>query len=385
MAETVIIAGSLAQKARQGGHTWVFLQYLMGFKHLGWDVLFLDRLHPEMCFDETGRPCEIERSANVRYFVDVMQRFGFENSFALMGDPNQPFIGLSRSQVLERTRKAAFLLNIMGFLDDEEILGCAGRRVFLDIDPGFGQMWCDLQLADIFRGHDEFVTIGENIGQADCTVPTCGLRWIASRQPVVLDCWRPCVAESGDITSIGFWRGAYGPIEYRGKTYGLRAHEFRKFAALPRRTNGSFQLAFDINAADLKDLNLLRENEWVLVDPKVIARDPWVYRDYIQRSKAEFMVAKNMYVESRCGWFSDRSICYLASGKPVLAQDTGIRTIYPNGAGLFLFSTLEEAVAGAEEISRDYLRHCQAARAIAEEYFDSNKVLTNLVSKLGAA
>lgn len=382
MAETVILAGSLAQKAGQGGHTWVFLQYLLGFKRLGWDVLFLDRLQPGMCFDEAGLPCTPERSVNLSYFLDVMDRCGLGESFALICDPAKACIGISRNQVMERTRSAAFLLNVMGFLRDEEILACARQRVFLDIDPGFGQMWRDLRLADIFRGHDKFVTIGENIGQPDCAVPTCGLPWITWRQPVVLDQWEPVFRESGRFTSVGSWRGAYGPIEYHGKTYGLRAHEFRKFAALPRRCGQSFEVAFNINPAEVKDLQLLQEYGWRLTDPKAVAYDPWIYRDYIQNSKAEFMVAKNAYVQSRCGWFSDRSICYLASGKPVLAQDTGIRSIYPHHAGLLIFSTLEEAISGVEEISRDYARHARAARKIAEEYFDSTNVIRDLFSKL---
>src|SRR5687767_3175638 len=138
MANTVIIAGSLAQKPRQAGHTWQFLQYLLGFKRLGWDVLFIDRLEPEMCRDENGQPCEVRQSINLSYFLEVMRRFGLEDSFALICGPNREFIGLSSEEVNERTRDAEFLLNVMGFLTDEEILSAARRRVFLDTDPGFG-------------------------------------------------------------------------------------------------------------------------------------------------------------------------------------------------------------------------------------------------------
>jgi hypothetical protein len=383
MHGTIVIAGSVAQKPRHGGHTWVFLQYLLGFRRLGWNVLFLDQLEPKICVNEEDQPCPWERSLNLRHVVDTMERFDLKDSFGVYSNQGERLTGLSRRQVVERTRKAAFLMNVMGFLRDEDILGCAPRRVFLDIDPGFGQMWQDLGLHALFRGHDDYVTIGEHIGRRSCTIPTCGLRWITTPQPIVLEYW-PVVEEGGEsMTSVASWRGAYGPIEYQGKSYGLRVHEFRKFAPLPRLSRRPFQLALDIHPSENNDLALLHGNGWSLVDPKVAVGNPAAYQAYIHGSKAEFMVAKNMYVQTQSGWFSDRSICYLASGKPVLAQDTGLGELYPTGEGLLTFTTLEEAVAGVEELTGDYARHARAARALAEDYFDSNKVLPRLLSKLG--
>jgi hypothetical protein len=385
MSKSIVIAGSLAQKPRQGGHTWVFLQYLLGFRRLGWDVLFLDRLDPGMCVDEAGRPSSFEDSLNLRYFQEVMHGFGLSDAFSLDYNRGEYVVGLPRQRVLERARNSAFLLNVMGFLTDEEVMSCAPRRVFLDIDPGFGQMWRELGLHNLFHGHDEYVTIGENIGRADCAIPLCGLNWITSPQPIILDYW-PAVGAVGDwFTSIATWRGSYGPLEYMGKTYGLRVHEFRKFVTLPLRSGRPFQLALDIHSAEAKDRALLDANRWSVVDPLAVAGDPWAYQAYIQGSKAEFMVAKNMYVQTNCGWFSDRSICYLASGKPVLAQDTGLERLVPTGTGLLTFTTLEEAGAGVEELSRDYVRHARAARALAEECFDSDKVLKRLLGKLAVA
>src|SRR5215207_7603229 len=244
MGGTIVVAGSLAQRPGQGGHTWVFLQYLLGLKRLGWGVLFLDRLEPEMCVDAAGDPCSFERSWNLAYFLDVMDRFDLTNSFSLVYNQGECVVGLPRQKVLERVAAAPFLLNVMGFCADEEILGQARRRVFLDIDPGFPQMWRELGGHDVFLGHDIFVTIGENIGHPDCTIPTCGLSWITTPQPIVLDHW-PCqpLDSGGPITSIATWRGNYSPIEYGGKTYGLRVHEFRKFAELPRLTGEQFELA----------------------------------------------------------------------------------------------------------------------------------------------
>jgi len=390
MADTIVVTGSLAQKPGQAGHTWQFLQYLLGFRRLGWDVLFLDQLEPSMCVDRAGQPCPVDRSENVRYFRCVMERYGLGDSYALMVDGGSRFLGLSREAVLDRVRGSALLLNVMGFLTDEAILATARRRVFLDTDPGFGQMWQDLGLHDPFRGHDDFVTIGHNIGRPDCAIPTCGLAWITTPQPVVLEEW-PTVApaigcsERAAFTSVASWRGAYGPIEYRGETYGLRVHEFRKFAPLPRLTARRCELALSIDPSEERDLALLNENGWALVDPGVVAADPWIYRAYVQGSHAEFMVAKNMYVRANSGWFSERSICYLASGKPVLAQDTGLAGLYPSGEGLLTFSTLEEAAAGAAELARDYDRHARAARRIAEEHFDSDVVLGRLLRHLRVA
>jgi len=385
VAERIVVAGALAQKAGQGGHTWVFLQYLLGFRRLGFDVLFLDRLEPEMCVDGRGRPCDVERSVNLRYLLDVMRSFGLERSFALFYDRGQRVFGLSGSAAREQLRSSLFLFNVMGYLDDAELLAAAPRRVFLDIDPGFGQMWQALGLHETFRDHDDHVTIAERIGKPDCELPTCGIAWITTPQPVVLDYWTDQPDNGSTFTSVASWRGPYEPLEYGGKTYGLRVHEFRKFMSLPRLTGRPFEVALDIHPDEERDLALLAENGWTLVDPNLVAGDPLAYQRYIQRSGAEFSVAKGMYVESRGGWFSDRSICYLASGKPVLAQDTGLEHLYPTGEGLLLFASLDEAAAGVEEIFANYERHSRAARALAEAHFDSDQVLIELLAKLGVA
>ncbi|HJT35974.1 MAG TPA: hypothetical protein VJ783_28355, partial [Pirellulales bacterium] len=274
--------------------------------------------------------------------------------------------------------------NVMGYLDDEEIRSRVKRRVFVDIDPGFPQMWKELGLHDAFQGHTDFVTLGRNIGAPSCTIPTCELKWITMPQPVVLDHWpaqppRP----SGAFTSIGAWRGPNAPIEYRGHTYGLRVHEFRKFVELPRRCpDTKFEMALDIHPADAKDLESLHNNGWSIVDPLEVVGGPKEYRAYVADSKAEFMVPKQMYIDANSGLLSDRSVYYLATGRPVLARDTGIKQLYPTGEGLLMFSTLDEAAAGVGEIQRNYARHCKAARDIAEEYFDSDKVLGRLLEEL---
>jgi hypothetical protein len=387
MRGLLLYSGALAQAHRQGGLTWLHLQFLLGLRRLGWKVLFIDRLEPEMCVDAAGRPAPANQSLNLDYFRKVMREFGLTEACSLFDHRGISVFGQSREHVLKRATEADLLFNVMGYLKDEEILGRARRRVFIDIDPGFGQMWRDLGLHDAFRGHDTFVTLGRNIGRPECAIPTCGLKWIKMPQPVVLEHWplQPLAAD-GDFTSIGAWRGPNGPIVYNGRTYGLRVHEFRKFVSLPSLCPGSqFEMAFDIHPGDAKDSDLLQEQGWLLVDPKVIVRGPAEYRNYITRSKAEFMVPKQMYVDTNSGLLSDRSVYYLASGRPVLARDTGIRHLYPTGEGLLTFSTLEEAAAGVEEINADYSQHVRTAREIAVEFFDSDKVLRNLLDDLGVS
>ena len=369
----IVLSGSLAQRPGHGGHAWVFLQYLLGLRRLGWEVLFLDELTGETP-DGPGAIC----------FVEVMREFGLADCYSLAVEGHAE-VGLPRREVLERVRRSQLLLNVMGFLSDPEILAAAPRRVFLDIDPGFGQMWRELGLADVFTGHDDFVTIGLNVGRPGCGVPTCGLKWVTTPQPVVLERWPvapPAPPGVGAFTTVASWRGPFGPIEYGGKTYGLRVHEFRRFVDLPRRTGRRFELALDIHPDETRDLALLDANGWARADPRAVAGTPRRYQAYVAGSGAEFMVAKNLYVETRGGWFSDRSICYLAAGRPVLVQDTGLKGLYPTGEGLVTFGTPDEAAEGVRAIDTDYARHAKAARAVAEEFFDSDKVLTRLLREL---
>ncbi len=369
MRPRIVLGGSLAQKPGKGGHTWVFLQYLLGFKRMGWDVLFLDRMDPGM-----GDP-----TAGLEYTRRVFEGFGLSERYSVFGADGEVLAGRPRRDVLEFVGSSDVFLNVMGFVDDHEILSAAPLLTFLDIDPGFGQIWCQTGLHDPFAGHDRFVTIGERIGEPGCAVPTCGLDWITTPQPVVLEHWPVVPATGTAFTSVASWRGSMGPLEYDGKRLGLRVHEFRRFLDLPGRTGQTFELALDIHSDETEDLTRLRESGWTLLDPLAATGDPRSYQAFIQGSGAELMIAKNLYVETRSGWFSDRSICYLASGRPVLAQNTGLPDRLPTGLGLVTFETLDDACAGIEAVVRERARHARAARALAEAYFDSDWVLPALV------
>jgi glycosyltransferase involved in cell wall biosynthesis len=379
---TVAISGSIAQRPGRAGHAWVFLSYLLGFRGLGFEVLFLDRLDAGMVdADEWAAGARSSRGA--RWLVETMRAAGLEDAYCLLLGDGLETVGVSRGEALARLAGAELLLDFNGFLGDEELLAAAARRVYVDIDPGFAQMWDDLGLADPFAGYDDFVTVGVNVGAEGCAVPTGGRRWIPTRQPVVLERW-PRAAPGRAFTSVGSWRGPFEPVEHGGRSYGLRVHEFRRFAELPGLVDAPFELALDIDDEDAADRGLLREGRWELADPEGVAGDLDSYRSYVQGSMAEIAIAKEMYVATRGGWFSDRSASYLASGKPVLAQDTGFGDSLPSGEGLLAFSNLEEARTGAEEISRDLPRHSAAARAIAEEFFASERVLAELLEALDA-
>jgi hypothetical protein len=374
MRSRIAIGGAIAQKPGCAGHAWQFLQYLLGLRRLGYDVLFLDRM--------SGTGPAATRGAT--WLGEVMAGQGLEHAWSL--DRGDRTLGMSRSEALQFVADADVLINVMGFITDPELLGAARCRAFLDTDPGFGQMWQALDLADVFAGHDVHVTIGERIGHPDCSVPDLGRGWIHTPQPVVLDRWpaQP-PSRARRFTSVASWRGSYGPVDYEGCRYGLRVHELRQFAALPARAGGVFELALDIAPADGVDAARLRAGGWQLVKPGAVASTPDAYRRYIQNSGAEVMVAKGMYVQSASGWLSERSLCYLASGRPVLAQDTGFSALYPSARGLVAFRTLDEAVAGVEAIRGDPIGHAAAARELAEEHFGSDRVLTRLLERIGAA
>jgi hypothetical protein len=275
------------------------------------------------------------------------------------------------------------LLNISGALDDEETLSQAATRVFVDVDPAFTQLWYQIEDIDPgFDQHEHFVTIGRWIGTSKAAVPTCGRTWITIPQPVVLDWWP--FAESLQhhaATTVGHWR-AYGSIVYDGVHYGQRAHSMRTLLPLPKRSPVPLLLALGIHPDEHDDIRALALHGWSRIDPDRVAGTPEAYRAFVQGSWGEIGVAKLGYVASRCGWFSDRSVCYLASGRPVVAQDTGFSGWLPTGEGLFSYDTVNEAAAALEEVRRDYPRHRRAARALAEDVFDSDRVLRELLECL---
>lgn len=382
---TVIVSGAIANKHLNGGEAWVRLNWALGFQKLGFKVLFIEQIAAASCVDSRGEKTDFEESENLAYFKKVMARFGLTESSALVHEDDLKSCGLNISELLDACADAELLINISGHLKLEPLIKRLRRKVYVDIDPGFTQFWhADENVEFQAGGHDFYYTIGENIGREDCLIPTGGIDWKRTRPPIVLDHWEIFDdSENSRFTTIANWRGPFGSIQYEGKTFGLKVHEFRKVIELPQLSAQQFEIALNIHPAESEDLNRLLNCGWHLVSPQDVASDPLRFRDYVQKSKAEFSVAQGVYVDTNSGWFSDRTVDYLAAGKPALVQDTGFSLNYPVGDGLVPFRTLKDAAAGVEKIAADYEKHCDAARQLAEEYFDSDKVLNQLINEVG--
>ena len=378
---TIILAGMIAGDPYQGGATWAVLQYILGLRQLGHDVHFIEpvaanRLQPS----GTSLSC----STNAAYFRSVMRQFDLESRAALLLVGTEQTVGLPYDDLRRIAADSDCLINISGMLADPALTGPIPVRVYLDLDPGFNQLWHTAEGLDVgLDGHTHFATIGLALGEAGCDIPTCDRTWIATRQPVVLSEWPPAGhPANGAFTTVANWRG-YGSITYKSVFYGQKAHAWRGLMSLPRQTSEPLVVALAIHPDEQRDLALLAAHGWTLVDPSETTNTPDRYRAFVQGSKGEIGVAKSGYAASGCGWFSDRSVCYLASGRPVVAQETGFSRFLPTGEGLFAFETTDQACAGIAAVVRDYERHARAARGIAEEYFDAARVLPQLLERVG--
>jgi hypothetical protein len=382
---TVVLSSVIANKPFNGGNAWAVLSWVLGLKALGFDVYFVEQIGREGCLGADGAVVPFGHSENLAYFEQVMEEFGLADSATVIYQDGEQVRGRDLGDLLAVAEDAELLVNISGHLTFEPLMRRLRRKAYVDLDPGFTQFWHQAggQGARL-EGHDLYFTVGENIGTPSCFIPTGDIRWRPIRQPVVLDQWP--VSKEGDrgrFTTVASWRGAFGPILHEGRMLGLKVHEFRKFVALPPLAPQAFEIALDIHPADDRDLRLLEQHGWRIVNPRAVAADPAAFREYVRRSGAEFSVAQGIYVETQSGWFSDRTIRYLASGKPALVQDTGFSRNYPVGEGLLTFRTMAEAVAGAERIAQSYDQHCRAARSLAEEYFDAAAVLGRFVDEIG--
>jgi hypothetical protein len=384
---TVVVSSVIANKPLNGGNAWVVLNWVLGLKKLGFQVYFVEQISREGCVDATGAVTAFENCANLAYFKRIAERYGLIGSAALIYENGEQIHGLPYLELLDVAESADLLVNITGHLTLEPLMRRLRRKAYVDLDPGFTQFWhASGDAGPRLDGHDFYFTVGENIGTRSCPIPVDGIRWRPTRQPVTLDHWPVSGEGAADrFTTVATWRGPYGSVQYGSKTFGSKVHEFRKVIEMPERVPQTIEIALDIHPAEEKDLHLLHRYGWRLVDPRITVPDPDAFRRYVQGSGAEFSVAQEVYTQTRSGWFSDRTVRYLASGKPALVQDTGFGRNYPVGEGLLAFSTLEEAVAGAGRIARDYEEHCRAARALAEEYFDSDRILGRFLEEVGVA
>ena len=351
----VLVAGMVAGDPGQGGAAWAVLQYVLGLRHLGHEVHLVE-------YVQNPSP------ETKRYFHAVVTRFDIHGDL------------LERS---DSVRDFDVVLNISGMLEPES-LAAIQIRAYLDLDPAFNQLWHQDGIDRRFEGHTHFVTVGQAIGGDQCDVPTNGREWIGTLPPVVLDEWPQANGvETDALTTVANFR-AYGSIDRGGVHYGQKVHSLRELIDLPRRSHERFVLAMQVHPNESRDLAELAANGWELADPAAVAATPDAYRRFVRGSRAEIGIAKSGYVVSRCGWFSDRSACYLASGRPVVAQETGFSRFLPTGDGLFAFADTDGALAAIQHVQSGYVHHSGAARELAEEYFDSDRVLARLLERVSA-
>jgi hypothetical protein len=379
----IVVAGMVAAVPNHGGATWALLQYLLGLRRLGHDVWFIEPMRAD---DVIPHGAAVENSHNAMYAASVLDAHGFAGRWSLLVGDSGRTAGLDAAALSRVVRSTDVLVNVAGCLTDPALLEPIPVRVYLDLDPCFVQMWHAYDGIDMhFAAHTHFFTVGLRIDTPACPVPTLGLQWQHLLPPVVLEHWPAAPPLSGGaFTTVANWRG-YGSIEHEGVFYGQKAHAVRELIELPDRIDTRVQLALAIHPDETSDLELLDRHGWTRVDPARVAGDPASYRRFIQASKAELGLAKSGYVRSRCGWFSDRSACYLASARPVVAHDTGLRGVVPVGEGFLVFDDVASAAEAIGRVSADYEHHCVAARRFAEELLDSDVVLSKLLASVGAA
>jgi len=375
----VVILGYIV-RGPLGGMAWHHLQYVMGAARLGHDVYFLEDSGDSRwcCYDPVRHITDADPTFGLRFASDVFARNGFDARWAYYDAHTSRWLGPCADRVRDILATADLLLDLGAVNPVRPWFLDIPVRVLVDTDPVFTQVkhLTDREARDSASLHTAFFSFGENIATERSTIPQDGLPWKPTRQPIVLDAWpvRPGRPD-GKFTTVMQWN-SYHPVEHGAVRYGMKSDSFWPFIDLPAHSEATFELAIGSSSAPRA---LLASKGWQLKDPFDVAADPWAYQLYIQESKAEFTVGKHGYVVSRSGWFSERSAGYLASGRPVVCQDTGFTDWLLCTAGVIPFASADEASAAVERVSQDYESHCRAAREVAEAYFDSDAVLTKLI------
>jgi hypothetical protein len=353
----------------RGGHAMHVLQILEGLRRLGHEVLFLEFL------EERPPP-----TAATAFLTTLGDRPGA----LLDAATGESFAGLSREDVAAFAACADAVISLAAHYRREPwpLLEAVRPRILIEQDPGYTHLWAaDGDPLDIFGEHDVHFTVGANVGTPRSPIPTCGIAWRPLWPPVVLDWWpQDAPVQRDRFTTVGAWRD-YGYLELDGETYGPKVEEFAKFMDLPRVAGEQLELTLAIEPED-PDREVLLANGWRLEPPSLVDT-PARYRDYVAGSLGEFSCAKGGYVGTRSGWFSDRSACYLAAGRPVVLQATGFEDLLPVGAGAFAVRDVDEAAAAMAEIRGDYARHARAARELAREFFDADRLLGEMLAASG--
>ena len=367
------------------GVTFQFLHFMLGLRRLGYDPYYIED-SGRWIYDPRLNDLSPDASGNIAAVIPALKAHGFADRWAFRGNyPGGKCYGMREEQILELYREADGFLNVTGAqeLRDEHMI--CRRRIYLETDPVASQIRIaqgDPGTIDALAAHDVHFSYGENFGAPDCKVPLERFKWIPTRQPIILDLWENSVEANGQpFTTIATWENKGKDVVFNGETYyWSKDREFMKIIDLPRKRSVPFELAL---GKDEKVQRLLEEHGWRWADSVEISGNVDRYRNYILKSRAEFTVAKDQNIRLRSGWFSDRSACYLAAGRPVITQETAFSKWLPTGCGLFAFETMEDILHAVDAIESDYEGHSRAATQIAQEYFRAEKVLGKLMEQAG--
>jgi YHS domain-containing protein len=382
----LIVLGTLASSP-YAGMAWMHMQITVGLRRLGHDVYYFETTSA-WPYDPIRQTPVGDSDYALPYLARVVESFGLGDRWAYRRSySDKEWFGLSKTKAEDLLAHADAVLNVAGATKLAEEGLKVGRLVYYGTDPVYHEIAFAKGEEDIrvlIEEHDDFITYGENIGRPICPIPPLPRLRARTRQPVLLDFWQGSLPSKEECTTVCNWKQDGHDIDYQGETYyWSKHHEFLKFIDLPRWVDQPIELAMGLAYLEPDVLCMLKSNGWRLANAHAFTMDPWPYREYVQASRGEFSVAKDQNVRLRSGWFSERSACYLAAGRPVITQDTGFGTVLPTGEGLFAFDTMEEIMAAFETINADYERHSRAARAIAEQYFRAETVLAKVLDDLG--
>jgi hypothetical protein len=375
------------------GIAWQAVHYLVGLRKLGYDAWYVED-HGANPYDPRVNSIVMDCGYNLAFLREAMERHGFADRWAYWDAINDVYHGLSRERAHALYAEADGLINLCGATRlREEHLRCP-VRIMVDTDPVYEQIkyatadpdaraYLDAHTHFFTYGENLVFTYGENLGAADCPIPLCGVPWRPTRPPVDLDLWRRAAGEPPCFTTIASWDNAGKNIDFNGTTYVWSKHlNFLAFIGLPRlRPDTCFKLA--MSPIDEGVRRRVEDHGWRLTDPRPISADISDYQAFIAGSRGEFTVAKDIYVRPNSGWFSDRAVCYLAAGRPVVTMRTGVAKLYPVGRGLFDYASQDEAVAAIDAIAADYAGHSRAARDLAGGYFAADRVIGDMLKGVG--
>jgi hypothetical protein len=375
MSITVCLASVDAERAffnrEVGGHFWVFLNWALGLRANGCQVIWLEGVSSDTS--------ELQIEALVEALKRNLEPYNFANSVALFHKSGLPLPATTGCLDLEEAASADLLLNL-NYWTPPFVVECFRRSALVDIDPGLAQIWMGTGQIKV-APHDVYFTIGETVGQPGARFPDCGVRWHYTPPLVYLPEWPMRAADPGSpFTTVTGWWGEW--VVFQGQSYeNSKRSGFMPFLDLPRHTHQPLELAISLGPGDEVESRSLSERGWRVRQAQMVSATPEQYRRYIQKSRGEFSCAKPSCVRLQNAWISDRTLCYLASGKPAIVQHTGKSRFLPDDAGLFRFRNLVEAGNFLEIVARDYERQCNLARALAKEYFDATKVIGNVLQR----